>query len=180
LRKKEEVTLDDMMDMMITALQEDKNVVSYDSTRTSNPWTGKSQYYNSSPFSANYLNPDVLIQKAFSPYGFGGFYGYGNNNYGNGYGGNNYGNGYGNNNYGNGYGNNNYGGGYGNNNNYGGGYGNGNNNNYGGGYGNNMNYGNANNNNYGSDYGNTNNYGSGYGNSNNYGKSKNQIYLENC
>jgi len=153
--KTNEVTVDDIINMMVEALENDEDIVESDKTLHASPY-GRQHYYNSWPVAKNYIDPSLILRKLISPYGLSGYYGYGGYGHGHagyGYGGYGYGNGgYGHGNGGYGYGNGGYGhghGGYGHGN---GGYGHDN-----GGYG----YGNG-------GYGHGN---GGYGHGNGYGGS---------
>merc|ERR1712173_248541 len=102
--KTNEVTVDDIISMMVEALENDEDIVKSDKSLHTSTY-GRQDYYNSWPVMRNYIDPNLIIQKLISPYGLTGYQGYGG--YGHGYGG--YGHGYGG--YGHGYGHEN--GGYG-------------------------------------------------------------------
>merc|ERR1712048_1402288 len=99
--------------------ENDEDIVESDKTLHASPY-GRQSYYNSWPFTKNYIDPSLILRKLISPYGLSGYhgyggYGYGNGGYGHGHGGYGHGNGgYGHDNggygYGNGYGGSSYGG----------------------------------------------------------------------
>jgi len=88
--KTNEVTVDDIISMMVEALENDEDIVESDKTLHASPY-GRQDYYNSWPVMRNYIDPKLIIRKLISPYGLTGYQGYGG--YGHGYGG--YGHGYG-------------------------------------------------------------------------------------
>merc|ERR1712121_89641 len=116
--KTNEVTVDDITSMMVEALENDEDIVESDKTLHASPY-GRQSYYNSWPFTKNYIDPSLILRKLISPYGLSGYHGYGGYGHG-GYGGYGYGNGgygYGNGGYGHdnggyGYGSGGYGGGH--------------------------------------------------------------------
>merc|ERR1719367_1670977 len=108
--KTNEVTVDDIISMMVEALENDEDIVESDKTLHASPY-GRQDYYNSWPIMRNYIDPKLIIRKLISPYGLTGYHGYGgyghgHGGYGHGYGG--YGHGHGHEN--GGYGDQNYGG----------------------------------------------------------------------
>merc|ERR1712186_201531 len=126
--KTNEVTVDDIINMVVEALENDEDIVESDKTLHASPY-GRQHYYNSWPVAKNYIDPSLILRKLISPYGLSGYYGYGgyghghagygygNGGYGHGHGGYGHGHGgYGHDNGGYGYGNGEYGhdnGGYG-------------------------------------------------------------------
>merc|ERR1712212_901044 len=88
--KTNEVTVDDIISMMVEALENDEDIVESDKTLHASPY-GRQDYYNSWPVMRNYIDPKLIIRELISPYGLTGYHGYGG--YGHGYGG--YGHGYG-------------------------------------------------------------------------------------
>merc|ERR1712018_1016859 len=91
--KTNEVTVDDIINMMVEALENDEDIVESDKTLHASPY-GRQHYYNSWPVAKNYIDPSLIIRKLISPYGLSGYYGYGGYGHGhagNGYGGSSYG-----------------------------------------------------------------------------------------
>merc|ERR1719187_1230726 len=88
--KTKEVTVDDIISMMVEALENDEDIVESDNSLHASPY-GRQDYYNSWPVMRNYIDPNLIIRKLISPYGLTGYQGYGG--YGHGHGG--YGHGYG-------------------------------------------------------------------------------------
>merc|ERR1719510_1495382 len=86
--KTNEVTVDDIINMMVEALENDEDIVESDKTLHASPY-GRQHYYNSWPVAKNYIDPSLILRKLISPYGLSGYYGYGG--YGHGHAG--YGNG---------------------------------------------------------------------------------------
>merc|ERR1712014_238514 len=82
--KTNEVTVDDIISMMVEALENDEDIVESDKTLHASPY-GRQDYYNSWPVMRNYIDPKLIIRKLISPYGLTGYHGYGG--YGHGYGG---------------------------------------------------------------------------------------------
>merc|ERR1712238_263742 len=81
--KTQEVTVDDIISMMVEALENDEDVVQSDRTMSASPY-GRQQYSNSMPVMNNYVDPNLIIKKLISPYGLQGYQGMGG--YGGGYG----------------------------------------------------------------------------------------------
>merc|ERR1712083_540979 len=105
--KTNEVTVDDIINMMVEALENDEDIVESDKTLHASPY-GRQHYYNSWPVAKNYIDPSLILRKLISPYGLSGYYGYGG--YGHGHGGYGHGHGgYGHDNGGYGHGNGGYG-----------------------------------------------------------------------
>merc|ERR1712166_562138 len=82
--KTQEVTVDDIISMMVEALENDEDIVQSDKTLSASPY-GRQQYSNSFPVMNNYVDPNLIIKKLISPYGLQGYQGMGG--YGGGYGG---------------------------------------------------------------------------------------------
>jgi len=100
--KTKEVTVDDIVEMLVEALENDEDTVESDKSLHSSPY-GRQTYFNAWPHMTDYINPDLILSKLFSPYGLKGYqphYGYGSHGYGQGYGHHGYGQGYGNHGYG--------------------------------------------------------------------------------
>ena len=66
--KTQEVTVDDIISMMVEALENDEDVVQSDKTLSASPY-GRQQYSNSWPVMNNYVDPNLIIKKLISPYG---------------------------------------------------------------------------------------------------------------
>merc|ERR1712008_446319 len=81
--KTNEVTVDDIISMMVEALENDEDIVESDKTLHASPY-GRQQYSNSMPVMNNYVDPNLIIKKLISPYGLQGYQGMGG--YGGGYG----------------------------------------------------------------------------------------------
>jgi len=81
--KTQEVTVDDIISMMVEALENDEDIVQSDNTLSASPY-GRQQYSNSMPVMNNYVDPNLIIKKLISPYGLQGYQGMGG--YGGGYG----------------------------------------------------------------------------------------------
>merc|ERR1719510_938865 len=92
--KTNEVTVDDIINMMVEALENDEDIVESDKTLHASPY-GRQHYHNSWPVAKNYIDPSLIIKKLISPYGLSGYHGYGGYGHGHtgyGYGGYGYGN----------------------------------------------------------------------------------------
>jgi hypothetical protein len=74
--KTQEVTVDDIINMMVEALENDEDVVQSDKTLSASPY-GRQQYSNSWPVMNNYVDPNLIIKKLISPYGLQGYQGMG-------------------------------------------------------------------------------------------------------
>ena len=66
--KTNEVTVDDIISMMVEALENDEDIVESDKTLHASPY-GRQDYYNSWPVMRNYIDPKLIIRKLISPYG---------------------------------------------------------------------------------------------------------------
>ena len=66
--KTQEVTVDDIISMMVEALENDEDIVQSDKTLSASPY-GRQQYSNSWPVMNNYVDPNLIIKKLISPYG---------------------------------------------------------------------------------------------------------------
>ena len=62
------MTVDDIITMMVEALENDEDVVQSDKTLSASPY-GRQQYSNSWPVMNNYVDPNLIIKKLISPYG---------------------------------------------------------------------------------------------------------------
>jgi len=74
--KTQEVTVDDIISMMVEALENDEDIVQSDKTLSASPY-GRQQYSNSWPIMKNYVDPNLIIKKLISPYGLQGYQGMG-------------------------------------------------------------------------------------------------------
>merc|ERR1712112_553573 len=74
--KTNEVTVDDIISIMVEALENDEDIVESDKTLHASPY-GRQDYYNSWPVMRNYIDPKLIIRKLISPYGLTGYHGYG-------------------------------------------------------------------------------------------------------
>jgi len=93
--KTNEVTVDDIISMMVEALENDEDIVESDKSLHASPY-GRQDYYNSWPVMRNYIDPNLIIRKLISPYGLTGYQGYGGYGHSHGgYGHGGYGHGYG-------------------------------------------------------------------------------------
>jgi len=81
--KTKEVTVDDVVEMLIEALDNDQDVVESDRTLHASPF-GNQFLHNAFPYQSNYVDPNLIVSKIFSPFGLGGFQGgaYGQNYHG--------------------------------------------------------------------------------------------------
>jgi hypothetical protein len=78
--KTQEVTVDDIINMMVEALENDEDIVQSDKTLSSSPY-GRQEYYNSWPVMNNYVDPNLILRKLISPYGLQGYPGHGGYGY---------------------------------------------------------------------------------------------------
>jgi len=73
--KTQEVTVDDIISMMVEALENDEDIVQSDKSLYASPY-GRQQYANAMPVMKNYVDPNLIIKKLISPFGLPGYQGY--------------------------------------------------------------------------------------------------------
>ena len=66
--KTQEVTVDDIISMMVEALENDEDIVQSDKSLYASPY-GRQQYANAMPVMKNYVDPNLIIKKLISPFG---------------------------------------------------------------------------------------------------------------
>jgi len=76
--KTKEVTVDDIVEMLVEALENDDDIVQSDKTLHATPF-GQSKVFNHWPMNTNYIQPNLILAKLLSPFGLQGYGPYGQN-----------------------------------------------------------------------------------------------------